>query len=278
VDAFTKAAISECDGHDGITDGVIAFPGQCHFKASSLIGHTVDCTDPNGSITITENMAELISAVWEGPRSAEGLPLWYGFHYDSSLASMIGTTCTSIENCTITPFNIAEDWVNTFIARNPFFSIKGLARHEYDRLFRQSIDQYASVIGTSNPDLSKMKKVGTKMLAWHGMADQLVPTNGTVDYYERVTNLDAGVADYYRLFLAPGVTHCGFGNGFDPAETVFDTMRAWVENGTVPDRLEGVAVAVGNSSATRTGYLCPYPQVFTYHAGDINDASSFICV
>jgi hypothetical protein len=222
-------------------------------------------------------MAELISGLWEGPRSAEGQSLWYGFHHDSSLASMIGTSCSSTKNCTIAPFSVAKDWVNTFVARNPEFSIEGLTRQDYDRLFRQSVDRYTSLIGTSNTDLSKMKHAGTKMLAWHGMADQLVPTNGTIDYYERVTKLDADVADYYRLFLAPGVTHCGFGHGFDPAETVFDTMRAWVENGTVPDRLEGVAVAVGNSSATRTGNLCPYPQVFTYNEGDVNDAASFTC-
>ncbi|KAJ5767343.1 uncharacterized protein N7511_004959 [Penicillium nucicola] len=278
VEAFTKAAIAECDELDGVTDGIIAYPGQCHFKASSLIGQKVNCTDPSGTVTITKEMADLIAAVWQGPRSTDGRSLWYGFDYDSSLEAMIGTSCSSIENCTIIPFSVSEDWVNTFVVRKPSFSVEGLTHQGYDSIFRQSVNQYTTVIGTSNPDLSKMRKNGTKMLAWHGMADQLVPTNGSVDYYERVTNLDANVADYYRLFLAPGVTHCGFGAGFDPAETVFDTMRAWVENGTVPDRLEGLAVAVGNTSATRSGYLCPYPQVFTYIGGDVNDASSFDCV
>ena len=125
-----------------------------------------------------------------------------------------------------------------------------------------------------------MKHAGTKMIAWHGMQDQLVPTNGTVDYYNRVLELDPHAADYYRFFLAPGVTHCGFGPGFDPAQTVFGTLQAWVENGTVPDHLEGVAVAVApsNTSTTRTAYLCPYPEVFTYIGGNPNDASSFTCV
>ncbi|CAG7955148.1 unnamed protein product [Penicillium salamii] len=277
VEAFTQAAIAECDALDGVVDGIIAYPGQCQFDASSLVDQEVNCTNPNGTITITKKMADVISAVWEGPVSEDGKSLWHGFHYDASLGSMIGTICTSVNECTVVPFPISEDWVNVFLARNPSFSINGLTRQDYDQLFRQSTDQYSSVIGTSNPDLSKMKKAGTKMLAWHGMADQLVPTNGTVEYYEQTIKLDSEVADYYRLFLAPGVTHCGFGSGFDPAETVFDTMRAWVENGTVPERLEGVAVAVGNTSATRTGYLCPYPQVFTYVGGDVNSASSFTC-
>jgi len=280
LEAFTNAAIEECDELDGVKDGIIALPGQCHFKASSMIGQEVQCANPSGEITITKKMAQLVAAIWEGPRSKNGQFEWYGFHYDSSLTSMLGTTCTSIDNCTVIPFPVSDDWVKVFLARDPDFSVEGLTRADYDHLFRQSVDEYAPIIGTANPDLSKMKRAGTKMLAWHGMADQLVPTNGTVDYYTRAAAFDPHISDYYRLFLAPGVTHCGFGLGFDPSQTVFETMKAWVENGTVPDRLESVAAVVGSSetSATRTGYLCPYPQVFTYTGGDPNFASSFTCV
>lgn len=118
------------------------------------------------------------------------------------------------------------------------------------------------------------------MISWHGMQDQLIPTNGTVDYYERVMQFDPDVANYYRLFLAPGVRHCRGGTGFNPGDTIFATLRAWVENGTVPERLEATAAAVRglNSSATRTGYLCLYPKVFTYIGGDPNSASSFDCI
>ncbi|KAJ5110638.1 hypothetical protein N7532_001173 [Penicillium argentinense] len=280
LDTFTSAATAACDELDGVKDGIIAYPGQCHFKASSLVGQTVYCTEPDGKITITKKMAQLVAAIWEGPRSSDGHFKWYGFHYDSSLASMLGTTCKSVDDCTVVPFPIAEDWVKVFLARDPSFTLEGLTRADYDKLFRQSVREYAPVIGTGSVDLSKMKKAGTKMLAWHGMADQLVPTNGTVDYYDRARNFDRHVADYYRFFLAPGVTHCGFGNGFDPSNTVFDTLKAWVEEAAVPDRLEAVAAAVSpsNTSETRTGYLCPYPQVFTFIGGDPNSPSSFTCV
>lgn len=125
-----------------------------------------------------------------------------------------------------------------------------------------------------------MKLVGTKMISWHGTQDQLIPSNGTVDYYMRVREFDPAVEDYYRFFLAPGVGHCGFGDGkgFNPSDRVFNTLRAWVENGTVPDRLEATSPAVGNDSATRTAYLCLYPKVFSYAGGNPNDSSSFICI
>lgn len=151
---------------------------------------------------------------------------------------MLGTTCTSIDNCTVLPFFVSDDWVKVFLARNASFDASGLTHQDFDRLFHQSVQQFSAVIGTKNPDLSKMKRAGTKILHGMGCKTSSFPQNGTVDYYNRVLDLDAHAADYYRLFLAPSVTHCGFGNGFDPAdlETVFGTLKAWVENGTVPDR------------------------------------------
>ncbi|KAJ5693050.1 hypothetical protein N7462_002473 [Penicillium macrosclerotiorum] len=279
LEAFTNAAIEACDLLDGVKDSVIAYPGQCHFQASSLVGQSVTCSDPSGVITITKEMAKLVAAMWTGPRSAEGRFEWYGLHYDADLTGLLPTTCTSIDNCTVTPFSISDDWVKVFLARNSTFDTSSLTRQDYDRLFRDSVDQYASVIGTENPDLTDMKRAGTKMIAWHGMQDELIPTNGTVDYYRRARAFDRDLEDYYRFFLAPGVAHCGGGKGFDPSNTIFDTLRAWVENRTVPDRLEAVAAAVGpsNSSATRTAYLCPYPKLFTFTGGDPNSASSFSC-
>lgn len=280
LDAFTDAAIEACDLLDGVNDSIISYPGQCHFKASSIIGRTINCTDSNGTITITKAMAELADAYWEGPRSAEGRFEWHGFHHGSDMSGILTTNCTSIHSCTVIPFSISDDWMKVFLARNSSFNMDNLTRLDYDRLFRLSVNQYASVIGTESPDLTEMKLAGTKMIAWHGMADPLIPTNGTVDYYTRAMKFDPDVADYYRFFLAPGVGHCGDGTGFDPSDTVFDTLRAWVENGTTPDTLEGIATAIGpsNSSATRTGHLCPYPKVFTYTSGDPNKASSFTCV
>ncbi|PYI11469.1 tannase and feruloyl esterase, partial [Aspergillus sclerotiicarbonarius CBS 121057] len=279
LDAFTDAAIEACDLLDGVKDEIISLPGQCHFKASSIVGQIVNCSDPDGQITITDSMAELVRGMWEGPISLEDQFEWYGLNYDADLTSLLATTCTSLRNCTVTPFSISADWARIFLARNSSFSVQGLTRQDFDDLFRESVDQYASIIGTHNPDLTSLKLAGGKMIAWHGMQDELIPTNGTVDYYSRVMGRDRNVADYYRFFLAPGVAHCGGGPGFDPSDTVFETLRAWVENGTVPDTLGAIATAVAgsNSSSTRTADLCPYPKVFTFVGGNPNDAASFGC-
>lgn len=225
-------------------------------------------------------MAALVQALWDGPRSSGDQFEWYGFHKDINLTRILSSSCLSVDNCTMVPFTIADDWIKVFLQRNASFDTKTLTHSDYTRLFHQSVDEYATIIGTKNHDLTKMKRAGTKMIAWHGMQDELIMTNGTVDYYNRVLDDDPDAADYYRFFLAPGVEHCNGGTGFDPSTTVLDTLRDWVENGTAPETLKATAVAVGgsNTSSTRTGNLCLYPKVFTYTGDDPNEASSFSCV
>lgn len=278
LDAFTDAAIAACDELDGVADNIISYPGLCNFQASSLVGQTVNCSDPSGDIVITDKMAQLVDTIWSGPKFASGQPIWYGYGFDASLTGVFTTTCTTVDNCTVTPFSASNDWYGVFLARNSSFSAADLTREEFDRLPRISIDQYGSIIGTDNPDLTDLKARGTKMITWHGMQDPLIPTNGTVDYYERVMDLDPNVTDYYRFFLAPGVSHCGGGAGFDPSDYVFAALRNWVENGTAPETLTGSGTAISNSSDTRTANLCLYPKTLTYVGPNPDDADSFQCV
>ncbi|KAI8165397.1 hypothetical protein K4K49_011514 [Colletotrichum sp. SAR 10_70] len=280
LNAFTDAAIEACDELDGVKDSIISLPGSCNFNASSLIGQTVACTNPNATITIDEKTAQFVHGFWEGPRSAEGVFQWYGYTQDAPLTAVFSPTCTSVDNCTYTPFSATNDWFGVFLERNSTWSIEssGITQERFDRLHRISVDEYTSSIGTDNVDLTDFKKRGTKMITWHGMQDPLIPYNGTVDYYERVKAWDANVEDYYRFFPAPGVSHCGGGAGFDPSDYVFDALRAWVENGTAPETLTGQGTAVGNSSETRTVNLCMYPKVLTFTGTDPDDAASYECI
>lgn len=239
----------------------------------------MNCTRPQGTIVITDKMAELANAIWQGPVSAAGKFQWYGLNPDAGLTALLSTTCTSIDNCTIVPFQIGIDWLQVFLARNASYDTTTLTYDQWDRFYRQSVDEYTSVIGTDNPDLTDLKNAGTKLLAWHGTADPLIPSNGTVDYFERASAFNGeGFNDYYRFFLAPGVAHCGGGAGLDPSSTVFDTLRAWVENGTVPETLRATGPTVGSSTkSSRSIELCLYPKVLTYVGPDPNEEASFTC-
>lgn len=281
LQAFTDAAIAACDTLDGVKDGIISLPGQCFFDASSIVGQSVNCTKPSGTIVLTDAHAELVNSMWDGPRSTDGRFAWYGLLKDAPLTGLLPTTCTTIDNCTISPFQISASWIQTFLQKDSTYDVRSMSREQYDAFFRQSVDEYTSVMATDNSDLTNLRQAGTKLLTWHGLQDPLISANGTVDYYNRVLANPANrdVSDYYRFFLAPGVGHCGRGTGFDPSSTFLNAIIAWVENGTAPDTLQSSGAAVGgtNTTVNRTADLCPYPSILTFIGGDPNEVSSFTC-
>jgi feruloyl esterase len=114
---------------------------------------------------------------------------------------------------------------------------------------------------------------GGKLLQYHGWTDELIPPESSVDYYKSVVkalgNINQ-VKNNYRLFMVPGMNHCGGGDGpstFDPLAA----LEQWVENGKAPDRIIA-------SKPGRTRPLCPYPQTAVYKgSGSTDDASNFVC-
>lgn len=114
---------------------------------------------------------------------------------------------------------------------------------------------------------------------WHGWADQQTTPHGTVDYFERVVEQMGGrrhTSRFMRLFMAPGVAHCGGGNG--PAPTgLLDALVAWVEEGRAPDTIPAV-LRGQDGEVIRTRPLCPYPQVAVHRGrGSTDEAENFVC-
>ena len=128
-----------------------------------------------------------------------------------------------------------------------------------------------------NPDLSGFRKRGGKLLMTYGWADSILMPMMGVTYYERALEKNGRkTTDFFRLFMIPGMAHCGGGVGpdrHDPVTAVID----WVEKGKAPDSL--IASKVVNGQVVRTRLICPYPLVARYKGdGSVDDAASFSCV
>ncbi|MEV1121367.1 tannase/feruloyl esterase family alpha/beta hydrolase [Actinosynnema sp. NPDC049800] len=102
-----------------------------------------------------------------------------------------------------------------------------------------------------------------------------MPPGGTIAYRDRVERRLGGadrVNDFYRLFLAPGVEHCGGGSGPAPTNPL-GALVDWVEHGRAPSTLPAAT-----ADGSRTRDLCAYPQVSRYRGhGDPAVASSYRC-
>jgi feruloyl esterase len=270
--AATAAAIAACDALDGVRDGVIGLPRQCHFDPKALIGTTAgEC----GAFTAAD--ADVIRRIWQGPRRSDGSFLWYGLEPGAPLAALNGGTDPSGQPGA--PFPITTDWFRYFLTQNPGWDWKGLTPESYEAFWDQSVQEYGAVIGTDDPDLSAFRRHGGKALLWHGEADQLVFPEGTIDYFQRVQQHAGGAAaaaQFIRLFMAPGVGHCGGGDGPQP-EGQLDSLIRWVETGTPPEQLRAVSRNKAGES-TRSRPLCPFPAVARYGGhGSTDDAASFTC-
>jgi len=142
-------------------------------------------------------------------------------------------------------------------------------------------DRKAGYMNAMDPDLSAFKAHGGKLLMYHGWNDgasggAISPLN-SVNYYSSVlAKMGPEQENWLRLFMVPGMAHCGGGVGPDQNDAV-SAVIDWVETGKAPDAI--VAKKIVNGQVTRSRPLCPYPQVARYTGqGSVDDASSFSCV
>jgi Tannase and feruloyl esterase len=270
--AANQAAVAACDGLDGVKDGVIGAWQHCRFDARSLIGTVTPC----GTITATD--ADIINKIWQGPRDSRGKFLWFGLLPGASFSGL-NNTVTVNGTTTPAPFLISLNHFIYWLARDPAFDWTTMDLARYVDFFRQSVDEFNGVIGTSNPDLSRFRAAGGKIVGWVGTYDQLIYPQGSIDYYQRVIANQGGLDQtrkFFRFFIAPGVAHCGGGAGAAPADPL-GALVDWVEHNKAPRELLGVRRDTsGNIVMTRPVCLYGDKAVYKGH-GDVNDAKNFTC-
>jgi len=275
LSAFTQAAVAACDKGDTVAGGIIDNPTSCGFDPRSLIGKQVVCDGT--TLTITATDAEVVRLIWQGP-AVNGIPLWYGLTKGAPFDGLAATTTTASGVSAGEPFPIASSWISYFLKQDPTFDTSTITYAQFVQLYVQSVREYDSIIGTDDPNLSAFEKAGGKMVTFHGLADQLIFPQGTVNYYQRVQAATGGarnVDSFYRLFLAAGVEHCGGGNGPVPIDPLSAVVN-WVEKGQAPTTLAAATTDSAGTLITRN--LCPYPQTARYDGkGDPDSATSYHC-
>ena len=268
--AATKAAIAVCDRTDDVEDGVVNDPRTCRYDPKTLVGTNTDCGE------FSNEDAAVVRAIWEGPKRRDGSFLWYGLTRGADFNGLSGAGGTPLAP---RPNNITVEWWKYFLNEDPQWSPLTLTRAAYEQYWDKSVEQFSAVLATDNPDLAAFKARGGKIIMWHGEADPLIYPDGSIDYYSRVQKAMGGAdktSDFYRLFLAPGVGHCGGGAGPSPSGQ-FEAVVKWVEEGVAPATLDAVR-RDQTGTTTRSRVLCPYPASAHYKgSGSTDEARNFEC-
>lgn len=267
--AAQQAAVTQCDGLDGVQDGIISDWADCHFDARTLTGTATQC----GTITVTD--ANVINKILQGPRFPNGTFMWYGLVPGTDYGGLNGTVTATDGTTQPAPFLTSLNHFVYWLAQNPSFNWQTMTYPRFVRFYDQSWGEFDHAIGTNNPDLAAFRNAGGKLLSWVGSSDQLIYPQGAVGYYQTAIDHTGGLTrtqQFYRFFIAPGVAHCGGGAGAAPTDP-FGALVNWVEHGAAPTRLAGA-----NASSGLTRPVCLYPDVATYKgSGSIDNAANFGC-
>ncbi|KAJ4386129.1 hypothetical protein N0V93_009021 [Gnomoniopsis smithogilvyi] len=270
---LTQANIQACDALDGGMDGLISDPSVCRFDANTIIGKTVPCNST--TVTVSANQASIYNKIISGPVDNNGTRLWFGVEPGTNFNSLAATT----------PFNLGSTWLDTFVGNRAQLGGQlsrnnTLSAQTYSSLFEESIaSKFGKMLATDNANLTQLKSTGHKLLSWHGLADTIIMPQGTFDYRQRVETMMGGAAavdQFYRLFVAPGVGHCGGGGPSPNTATALNVLINWVENGVAPETLPA-NITTRNVTVSRN--LCRFPLVAHFNGtGDLNSAAGWTCI
>ncbi|KAL1613194.1 hypothetical protein SLS60_001426 [Paraconiothyrium brasiliense] len=274
---FAAKALEECDIMDGAKDGVIGNPETCTFDPRSLVGQKLECSGIE--IEVTEAVADVVRKVHEGPTTPYGSKVFPSLTYGTSLSTFVNATTNPDGTRTLNDPGLDVFARTILLRKSDKYNVTKLTTTEFWSLWAQTDEEYGWIMDGDNPELSAFRDAGAKLLSWHGTIDDIIPHKTTNKYRQRVERELGGakaVDEFYRLFLAPGVKHCGFGDGAVPKDPL-ETLRDWVEKGEAPDTLAAETRNEAGELVTRN--LCRYPRTPKYlGTGDVNKASSWGCV
>jgi feruloyl esterase len=259
-----RAALEACDALDGVKDGLLADPTRCSFDPKVL-----QCVDQEAPTCLTAPQVEAARKIYAGPMNPlTRQQIFPGLERGSEpgWGAMAGGP---------KPFSITADHFRYVVFKNPEWDFRAL---DFDRDVALADQLDNGTLNATDPNLTKFRARGGRLLLYHGWNDQLIAPQNTINYYKSVVAALGGPArtqESVRLFMAPGMGHCSGGEG--PSR--FDMMseiEQWVEQRHAPDQI--VASQRKNDGTDRTRPLCPYPQVARYKGtGSIDDAESFVC-
>ncbi|QXG44896.1 tannase/feruloyl esterase family alpha/beta hydrolase [Pseudomonas viridiflava] len=287
-----KAVLAQCDVLDGQIDGLISDPRLCRFDPS-----VVQCkVSADTAKCLTAPEVEAARRIYDGPKDpASGERLIVGGPQPGSELAWAGLFVPVSADQPIVSQQIAEQSIRSLVfENNPPADFK-LADLRFDKSTFERLRPLHALYDATNPDLAPFASRGGKLILWHGWADPQVSPLNTLAYHEAVEAHmgKARTESFTRLYMLPGVYHCGRGEG--PSEVdLLTPIMAWVEKGQAPGAIVArqyqpqpvdkvVAASLPAfmtrediSNRDRTRKVFPYPYMAEYdHKGYSKRANSY---
>ncbi|MGA8740090.1 MAG: tannase/feruloyl esterase family alpha/beta hydrolase [Terracidiphilus sp.] len=288
IPVIATAVLAACDKLDGVADGILNDPRQCHFDPASIECKAGDSSDK----CLTTAQVTALKRIYAGIDDSRGHPVFPGYLPGAEEGRSgwgLWITGPAPARSAMAFFGIG--YYSNMVYEKSDWTYKSFT---LDSGMRAAKEKTAVALDAVNPDLSAFRNHGGKLILYHGWDDPAIPALNTVNYYQSVI-AKMGRADtdsFARLYMIPGMQHCGGGPGpdsfgafvgslsNDPQRNVVIALENWVEKGTAPGTIIAAKRPEGHplGNPTMTRPLCPYPQSAMYKgSGDVNSADSFEC-
>jgi feruloyl esterase len=282
-----RSYLAACDALDGLEDGILNDPRQCHFDVASL-----QCTGDKTDECLTAEELTAVNAIYDDFQDPDGNTLMAGFNYggEDSAAGWsrwltgglkgfsgefqegVGSGGFEAPPTPSAYYAFGNDLMRYFFYQDPDWTY---VNYDFSNYLKDSAAVAETLNGT-NPDLSEFRARGGKMILYNGWSDAAVPSRETLRYYEKVLAFDPSAAEDIRLFLMPGMDHCFGGDG--PSYVNFlNEIDKWSQTDKAPDQITAYWLDA-QRQPTGSRPVCAYPRVAKYDGlGNPRDASSFVC-
>ena len=291
IPAIQAAALAACDSADGVTDGVISDPQNCHFKPATMV-----CKGAETNACLTARQAHTLELLYAGGHNSRGKLIFPGYlpgSEDGPGGWIPWITGPAPEQSAL--YGFATGYFKNFVYEKSDWDYK---KADMDDAIKLAMEKTAHALDATDPDLKPFLARGGRLILYHGWNDPAISALNTVHYYNELRKAtgakqaDAAV----RLFMVPGTQHCAYGPGAsifdqwgmpqtafpdDAQHDIYLAIESWVEKGEAPDHMVAAKLTDLGPAAhvLMTRPMCAYPQVAKYKgAGDTNDAASFTCV
>ena len=297
IPAISAAVLAACDAKDGVTDGIINDPRQCHFDPAVLL-----CRGAESEACLTAPQVAQLKKIYAGLKNSKGEQLYPGYppgseEGDDGWATWL--TGSGPGQGLISIFGI--NYFRNMVFDNPTWDYHAVSAEKAVAIAEVKTGR---IVDATDPDLRRFEARGGKVIIYHGWGDAGMSALASTNYYDNIATTigPQDTQSFVRLYMAPGMHHCFGGPGPDsfgqldlsvlgtktwstnlnPEFNISAALEQWVIKGISPGPI--VATKYVNDLDPAQGIkmtrpICPYPQIAKYKEdGDTNKAANFICV
>lgn len=286
IPTIAAAVNAACDKLDGVQDGILNDPRQCHFDPA-----TIQCKAEDADSCLTAAQVAALKKLYAGVHDSQDKELFPGYVPGAEGGEggwALWITGPAPGKSLMAAFAVGY-WSNMVYEKRDW----DYKTFQPESGLKIAEEKTGDALNAINADLGAFKARGGKLILYHGWDDPAISALNTINYYNSVIGKmgQRGADSFVRLYMAPGVQHCAGGPGADsygevgdlnyedPSHSLNGALEQWVEKGKTP----GTIIASkfekeARQHATMTRPLCPYPQAAKYKgSGDTNEAASFVC-